>query len=64
MCLPLRFRGKGLFIAINHPFNNMGCRYPWQIGAARGHGERQCEANEIVHRITNNGLVQITYLNS
>jgi hypothetical protein len=62
--LTLRFRRKRLFIAINHPLYDMSRCYAWQIRAARRHGERQGEADEIVDWITDNRLIQVTYLNS
>ena len=38
-------------------------RDPWKIRSAGGHSEGEGEANEIMHRIADHGLIKVTHLN-
>ena len=53
---------ESLFIAVYHSFDDVGCGDAWQIRPSCCHRERQCEANEVVHRIPDDSLIQISNL--
>jgi hypothetical protein len=55
-------RAEGVVVAVHHFLDDVGRRHPRQVRAARRGGERQAEADQVMRRIADDGLVEVADL--